>query len=118
MKNYRLKPEAVQFFQERHSTSIYSYETWDGLGVDKKALEEVKEVYLSYGYKTSENSSSLSGWSAEKGSDYVFTIHFPSMKFREHDKFSKGKIIRKLMDEIQTKMDYFFQDFINNPDQL
>lgn len=117
MKNYRLKSDAVPFFQTKHSTAIYSHETWDSLGVDTKALEEVKDVYISYGHKTSENSSSLSGWCAEKGSDYRFTIHFPSMKFLENDKFQKGKMTRKLMDEIQRKIDYFFQDFVNDSNE-
>jgi hypothetical protein len=114
MKKYRLKTEAVPFFKVEHSTSIYGWDTWDRLGVDDKALEEVKDAYVSYGHKTSEISSSLAGWGADKGADYRFTIHFPSMKMREYDEFGKGKVIRKLMDEIQRKVDCFFSDFIND----
>lgn len=113
MKKYRLKSEAVPFFKAEHSTSIYDWDVWDKLGVDTKALEEVKDAYISYGQKTSEIGSSLSGWCAEKGADFKFTIHFPSMKMREFDEFGKGKMTRKLMDEIQRKVDYFFSDFVN-----
>lgn len=107
---YKLKSEAVKFFHEKYATCVYEYETWEGIGVDKNALEEVKPAFISYGIKTSEIGSSLAGWNSE-GSHYHFTINFPSMKMMEHDKFSKGKSIRKLMDKIQRDVDYFYLDF-------
>ena len=117
MRNYRLKKEAVEFFQEKHATAIYSLDTWDSLGVDMKALEEIKEPYLKYGIKQSENSSTLGGWDKE-GSRFEFTICFPSVEFREHDKFSKGKLTRELMNRIQQQIDYWFIEFVNNKNNL
>jgi len=118
MKNYRLKPEAVEFFKENHATSIYPYDTWEGLGVDVKALEEIEEAFLTYGHKDKNNiGSSLSGWDDEKGSHFHFTVHFPNTKMREHDKFSKGRILRGLMNKIKRNIDSFYTDFVNDSNQ-
>lgn len=113
-QQYRLKKEAVPFFQEKHATSIYSYETWEGLGVDQKALEEIEVPFLVFGHQslTNDRASTLSGWNAE-GSHFHFTINFPGTKHREHDKFSNGKVVRSLMNKIQDQINYHFADFVN-----
>lgn len=113
MKNYRLKKEAVRFFKENHATSIKSFDFWDKIGVDLLALEEVEAVYLKYGQKTSESASTLSGWDDEGGSHFLFTIHFPSTKHCEHDKFNNGKSIRELMNSVQRVINAFQEDFYN-----
>ncbi len=110
MKNYRLKPEAMPFFNEKHATSIYSYDTWEKLGIDMNALEEVQDVYLAFGHQSlreQDKSTSLSGWSDKEGSHFHFTIHFPSVKFREHDQFSNGRVIRELMDKFNITLIIF-----------
>ncbi len=113
MKKYRLKKEAVPFFNEKHACGVHSFDFWESLNVDEKALEEVKPVYISYGNKTGDSSSSLCGWANGKGSRFEFTIHFPSVKYMEFDKFSKGKVVRKLMDKIQNNINGFYAEFIN-----
>lgn len=113
MKNFRLKKEAVQFFHKDLATSICEFDFWKKKGVDINALEEVEEMYIKYGHKTSENSSSLSGWD-EKGTHFHFTIYFPSTKWMEHDKFVNGKITRELMNEIQSEINDFYVRFNNN----
>lgn len=113
MKKYRLKKEAVPFFHEKHATSIHDSDYWDRIGVDEKALEVVEEAYVSFGHKTGDNSSSLSGWSEKDGAKFLFTIHFPSVKYREHDVFSKGKPVRELMNRIQQNVNRFYQEFVN-----
>lgn len=116
MKNYRLKPEARPFISEKHATRVYDFPTWDKLSVNMNALEEVKPAYITYGIETSKNSSSLSGWSEKNGADYKFTIHFPSQKFMEHDKFSKGNVIGELMDLMQSVIDSFYERYSNLED--
>lgn len=111
MKKYRLKKEAVPFILERHATSIYSLDTWESLCIDIKALEEVEPLHISYGRRTGENSSTLSGWSEKEGTTFEFTLYFPSVTFYEHDKFSKGRITRDLMDKIQHKINDFYETF-------
>ena len=114
MKNYRLKKEAFPFFLEKYATTIQSFDFWEKIGVDTKALEVVEDAYLTYGHEDKKNkTNSLAGWSPEKGGHYHFTVHFPSEKFKEHDEFGNGKILRKLMDKIQNDVNYFFQDFAN-----
>lgn len=113
MKNYRLKSEAVPFINEKHATNIYPMDTWDSLGIDINALEEVKPTYLKLGHAYYDNSgSTLGGWDKE-GAKFHFTIHFPGVKHCEYDKFSKGKMIRNLMDIIQSDLDSFYSDFVN-----
>jgi len=112
MKNYRLKKEAVTFFKEKHATSIYDFTTWEGLGVDMNALEEVEQCYIKYGIKTGKDSADLSGWNND-GSHFHFTIIFPSVKWGEHDEFSNGRMTRELMDEIQERVNDFYDRFAN-----
>lgn len=120
MKNYRLKKEAVPFFKEKFATSIHSHNVWESLGVDLKALEEVQDAYLTFGHQSESKNiktSSLSGWGEKEGSHFHFTIHFPSTKFGEHDKFSNGKVVRELMNKIQNNIDNFYSQFVNDSSQ-
>lgn len=110
MKLFRLKKEAVQFFKEGLANCLYGLDTWKKLQVDMNALEEVEEAYLQYGQKTSEHGATLGGWS-EDGSKFHFTVHFPSMKYCEHDKFSKGRMIRDLSGRIQGVINNFYMNF-------
>jgi hypothetical protein len=113
-KKYRLKAEAVPFFSDSISTHICDLIDWKKYNVDEKALEEVEPAYISFGIKEQEDSSltHCSGWSDGKGSRLHFTINFPSTKFKEHDEFSKGKIVRDLMNRFQRVSDQFFEDFV------
>ena len=114
MNNYRLKKEAVKFFKEKYATEINTLGVWEDIGIDIVALEEVEKAYLTFGHKDLENkSSSLSGWNSEMGSHFHFTLHFPSAKYKEHDKFSNGKILRKLLNKFQEQVDYFYSNFDN-----
>jgi len=119
MNKFRLKKEAVPFFNEKHATSIYNYSVWKDLQVEMKALEEVQDVYVKLGHQSlTTNGSSLCGWN-DKGSHFHFTIYFPSSKHREHDEFSKGRNVREMIDKIQNSLDTFFDDFVNdNPDLI
>lgn len=114
MKRYRIKKEAVPFILEKYSTGIYDLQTWNSLGIDIKALEEVEPAFVKYGHKKDESYETLSGWSGEEGARFEFTIFFPSVKVSEYDKFSKGKITRELMNKIQSQINYFYDDFLND----
>lgn len=116
MKRYRLKKEAVPFFVHGVATAVLTLGEWLKYHVDEKALEEVKPLYVTYGFKDNNNSASLSGWSnpdgnAVSGSHFHFTLHFPSTTFYEHDKFAKGKVVRELMDKIQSQLDWHYEKF-------
>lgn len=114
MKNYKIKKEAVPFIKEEYASKVLPFDTWDKLGINMNALDEVKPAYITYGRKTSENSSTLCGWN-ENGASFEFTIHFPSMSFYEQDKFSKGRTIRELMERIQCRIDDFYSQYQNEP---
>lgn len=110
---YRLKPEAVPFFKKDLSTSIYDLSTWKQYQVDVEALEKVEDTYIKYGIPMSKSGDSLSGWSEKDGAHFHFTIHYPSVKYCEYDKFSNGKHTRELMNKIQNTINYFYSDFVN-----
>lgn len=113
MNKYRIKKEAVPFILEEHATRVYELKTWNSLGIDERALEEVKPAYVTCGHRVSDISSTLGGWENGKGAYFEFTIHFPSVSFYEHDKFSKGRITRALMDKIQHQISDFYEQFLD-----
>lgn len=111
--HYRLKPNAVPFFRENLKTAVLDWDTWTKkYNVDPEAIEEVKPCYITYGHESSKDSmSSLCGWKSGEGSRYHFTLNFPSMKMREHDMFTKGNMMRGLMDAIQGVVNDFYLKF-------
>ena len=116
MAKFRLKKEARPFFKEKFSTSIHDWETWEKLNVDNAALEKVEECFVTYGHERDSGnvkSSSLAGWSNEKGSRFHFTLHFPSIQFREHDEFCKGRVVAEMMDKIQRELNRLYEQFNN-----
>lgn len=119
MKYYRLKPASVPFFNDKYATKIQSFEYWEKMGIDDKALDVVEDAFISYGHqdKKSDRSSSLRGWDPENGQKFHFTIHFPSMKFEESDRFSNGKIVRELMESIQSNINHFMSDYYDGKNE-
>lgn len=124
----RLKKEARPFFKEDLAERTLSYDQWHNYyHMDENALEEVEEVYITYGakryskYSTSGTTNDLGGWAnpdndeykknGQAGGRFCFTIHFPSMKWEEHDKFSRGRLIAGLIDRIQKEADWYFKQF-------
>lgn len=84
--------------------------------MDEKALEEVEPVVIEYGQKTSETTGNLGSWCAEKGQELCFTLRFPSIKFYEHNQFAKGRVVRELMNRLQSEANSFMLDFMNLED--
>lgn len=116
MEMYRLKTEAVPYFSKEVSTSILSLSDWEKYLVDVNALEEVKPIYVSYGHESLRNneeytSKTLCGWNQNNGGVFHFSLHFPSLKLKRYNKFTKDKMIRELMDKIQHQCNYLYQEF-------
>lgn len=123
----RLKKEARPFFKEELATKILSYDNWkEYYHISEDALEEVQDAYITYGckrYSEYANTCDLSGWAnpdndenkknGTAGAKFAFTIHFPSCKYEEYDKFSKGRMTAGLMDRIQRVVDSFYRDFVS-----
>lgn len=102
---YRIKKEAIPFIDAKYINNIYTIDTWSRMGLSENAIEEVKKPYVSYGINGT-SSTSLGGWSGEKGSRFEFTIHFPSMKYKEYDEMRKGAFIREIMDTLVSDIEY------------
>ena len=112
MKNYRLKKEAVPFFKSVLATKICPWDFWNNHHVDEKALEVVEDAFIKYGHSCDDKRTDLGGWD-EKGTHFYFTIQFPSVKYCENDKFSNGKVVRDLMNRIQSQINSFYSDYLN-----
>lgn len=106
MKKCRLKKEAVPFFTDKLATAIHDWDVWQKYNVDDKALEEVEDARIEYGIKTSASGATLGGWDKD-GMTLCFTLVFPSMKYHEYDIFSKGKMVRELMNRLQRETNSF-----------
>lgn len=114
MKKFRLKKEALPFFDEGLASDIRPlYEWQQQYKITELALEEVEPLYVTYGIKSGVNSHNLNGWGEKQGSHFHFTLHFPSVKFSEHDKFAKGKMTGKLMEKIQHVLNQFYEEFLH-----
>src|SRR6187431_175415 len=99
-KLYRLKKEAVQFYNPKHAKSIYEMPTWIDAGVYESALEEVEKVFIKSGIKRSEMSSDLSGWS-DNTTQIHFTIEIRGVSYQDSDKIVDSINVRGLMDKFQ-----------------
>lgn len=116
MKKYRLKKEAVPFFNEKLATAISDIDTWKKYQVDEKALEEVEEARVEYGVKDSDTCRSLNCWN-ENGTQISFTLVFHSMKYKEHNEFTNGRMVRELMKRIQGEANRFMEQYYNKEQQ-
>lgn len=123
----RLKKEARPFFKEELARKIMNFDEWKDYKVDENALEEVEEVFITYGNKryskySSNVSEDLGCWCNPENDEYkkngtagatlCFSIHFPSCKWEEHDRFMKGRMVAGLMDRLQSAADNYFKQFV------
>lgn len=113
MKKYRLKKEAIPYFRTKLATTIWDYSQWQEIGVDNVALEEVEPCHIEYGHRTGSDTKRLSGFDSDDGGRFRFTIVFPSMKHKEYNEFSKGKLMGDLMRHMQELANRYFEDYVN-----
>lgn len=110
-KYYRLKKEALPYFDKKYYTSIKDMDYWDKVNISKNALEKVDLVYLTYGIDKGNNLTTLNGWSGrDSQARFDFTINFNQI---DHEKFEKIKTdsnIRIMMERIQDVMTEFIEN--------
>ena len=108
-KLFRIKKEAVQYFDKKYAKAVYRLPTWEDCKVSPNALEEVEKVYLVHGIKKSERGSDLSSWSDHE-TQIHFTIKINDSSYKQHDHFTNEVNVRMLMDKIQ----YFLNEHFEN----
>jgi len=124
----RLKKEARPFFKEVLARAIMNFDEWKEYKVDENALEEVEDVFITYGnkryskYSSNNVSEDLGCWCNPDNDEYkkngtagatlCFSMHFPSCKWEEHDRFMKGRMVAGLMDRLQSAADNYFKQFV------
>ncbi len=110
MNKYRLKKDARQFFDEKFHDKISSLEFWEKEIISINLLDEVENVYVEYGIKSSENGTSLKGWGDGYGNpkaQFHFTVNVKDISCKKYDTVK----IPELMDEMQKVLNRFFKRF-------
>lgn len=126
----RLKKEARPFFKEELARRVLDFDEWKKYNIDENALEEVEEVFITYGNKRYSKYSSnniyedLGMWAnpdndenkknGKAGATLCFTMHFPSCNWEDHDRFMKGRLVAGLMDRLQRAADNYFKEFVSD----
>lgn len=104
MKRYRLKRNAVPYFDDKYADKIYSYNVWEKDNISINALEEVEPIYISYGFDK-KGYTDLSGWSNDDGAHFHFTINFPLTNLKEYNliKTRMPDIMRDIQNIVNQK---------------
>lgn len=107
-KLFRIKKEAVQFFDKKYATKSYRSATWYDAGIHSNALEEVEKINIVYGIKKSDCGSDLSSWS--DGTTKVhFTIEIRGEDYKQNDKTIDEINIRDLMNRFQDTLNEIYK---------
>ena len=109
MKKYKLKEDAVPFFDQRLAMKVENIEFWDKNHVSINALDEVGNVYITYGIKINEISASLAGYDGNlKEGKLHFTLNISDLTSNEYESLtSQNGELRNLMSEIQHCVNMF-----------
>jgi len=107
-KLFRLKKEARQFFSDSMAKEIAKKNYWEENNVHNNLLEQVENIYVDYGIRTSENSKQLCGWSSNFGgtpsAEFRFTLKVVDIDNEQYRTVN----IPDLMDAIQKTANKFF----------
>lgn len=112
MRKFRLKSEAIPFFDEKFHNKVADFNFWDENGISKNAIYEVGKCYVNLGIKRNDVRTDISGW-REGESHYHFTVYVEH-SYAEHDKF-KSEHIHGLLHSIEiTANEYLKETLITN----
>ena len=117
MDKYRLKKEAVPFFNEKLASEIHPYKFWEDKNIDFNALELLIETYIESGHYDSKHTKSICGWKS-KDSDtgmssarFHFTAYINGIENLDYNNINNERSIRDLMDQLNNALDDWYQDF-------
>lgn len=113
-KLYRLKNDAVQFFDDKHSKKVKPISYWFEIGVSIYALDEVEPIFITYGIRTSDISTSVSEWDSNGSTaKFHFTINAYDISLKEYNFLKEEKNIRDMMNNIQNEISNFIDEKLN-----
>ena len=106
-QKYKLNPDARKFFDEHLQREVQTKDWWEKQVIPIQLLEEVPNVYIEYGRKISEYSTSLKEWQTDgKRAKFEFTISVNDISYADYNKVS----IPFLMDKIQSVVNDYFKN--------
>ena len=110
MAKYKLKKEARQFFDEKFHEKIYPLDVWKKEVISIKLLDEVDNVYIDFGIKSSESGTSLQGWCSDNGNPkahFHFTVNVTDISNSNYESVN----IPHVMDEMQKMLNKYFKTY-------
>ncbi len=109
MEKFKLKDAAIPFFSYHLKRKVETIEFWDKNHVSIEALEKVDSVFVTYGIKTSDISTSMCGWTGEdKMGQFHFTLNILDMDNSLYNTLSKDEqLMTRLMSKIQSSVSEF-----------
>lgn len=110
MKQYRLKRDALPFFDDKYREKVYPYSVWEGMNISLNALEEVEPIYISYGFNK-KGYTDLCGWGSDDGSHFHFTVNLPLTNLKEHNLIKER--MPEIMRDIQNIINLKTKDITN-----
>ena len=111
MENFKLKDDAVPFFDSEFRQRIESIDFWKQNHVSKSALELVNNIFITRGIRTSESCTDMFMWDGT--GKFYFTINVLDMKKNDYDLISRDKtLMTKLMSCIQKESTKFIESLI------
>ncbi len=106
---YRIKKEALPFFDNKFASKIYSLPTWMGMHIPKQALEEVSDCFVSYGIKKENDVTILCGWdSKNQTAHFDFTVHFLNCSNEQYNYINTNDKVHILMDRLTAVAKQFY----------
>lgn len=112
IQKYRLKADARKFFDEKFHTHVRNLEEWNKEGFPIQLLDEVPNVYVSYGHEKVLDGglkySNLKGWNSNTGNPqahFHFTVWMNDITSQEYGHVQ----VDKLMDKIQEVLNAHYK---------
>lgn len=106
-QKYKLKPDARKYFDDHLQREVQAKEWWEKKVIPIQLLEEVPNIYIEYGRKISECSTTLKGWQSDgERAKFEFTLVVNDISYPDYNKVS----IPYLMDKIQSVVNDYFKN--------
>lgn len=112
MDLYRLKKEAVPFFEYKFKNRAEKMDFWRDNHISSEALEQAPKAYIKLGIKTSDISTTISGWEGPKSlTDIAFTLMINDTSNAYYHKFTQDGNVRELLEELEKTANEFIKNY-------
>lgn len=109
MEKYRLKKEALPFFDEKYHCQIGDLKYWNCHDINRNAIEKVENCRVEYGHIKDIGTTQLCGWrSSEAECHFNFRVVVPDSTSDLYQRLRRDDAIRDIMNVIQNDLNLYF----------